>query len=164
MVLRARKLKPSCHQMEQLAKSSYLLSLIPGCRVCGWDKGKPVVESANVGEAWHRAHAPYQGWRGTARARAIHMTRGLAGLHKPVQSNPWNTPCLQSNSCVGEHGWVLQGCCEVPGTGQRDSLSSRAAGVLFGDWDPAPLCPWKQPATQSSDSPLSARGSTASEQ
>ena len=104
-----------------------------------------------MGKLWNRAHAPYQGQRGTARARATHVERCLVGLHEPVQSNPWNTPCLKSNSCVGERGWGLQGWCEVPGTGWRSSLANRASSELFGEWDPAPLCHWEQPAMQRSD-------------
>lgn len=80
----------------------------------------------------------------------------LAGLHSPAQRNPWNALWLKSNSCVGEHGWVLEGWCKTPGTGQRDSSASRAAGVLCGDWSPAPLCCWEPTAMERNESCLPA--------
>lgn len=55
------------------------------------------------------------------------MVRCLAGLQKPAQSNPRNAPCLKRNSHVGEHGWGLEGWCEIPGSGHR------AAGELLGN-------------------------------
>ena len=123
--------------MEQVAKSLCPLSLSPECGVCSWDKGWPAVGLGMAGKLCCPAHVPCQGQRGTARARdrstcPTHMVRCLAGLRKPVQSNPRNTPCLKSNSCLGECGWGLQGWCKVPSTGRRGSLARRVLVCVLG--------------------------------
>lgn len=104
-----------------------------------------------VRKFWHWAHALYPGQRGTAKPKDTHMVGCLAGLQKPAQSNPRNAPRLESKS-RGEHSWGLEGWCMIPGTGQRDSSASRAAGVLLGDWSPASLCCWEPTAMDRNES------------